>query len=78
MSNWEKIHEIMKSDPKRKWTAPDLAKLINPGMKEWEYPAFRCNILTCLKKAEKYGLVKQEGMTFINGHNTAAKVWVLA
>lgn len=77
MSNWEKIYEVMKSDPERKWTAPDIARVLHPDVPEWEYRTARTNILTCLKKAEKYRLVKQEGMAFINGHNSAAKVWVL-
>lgn len=78
MTNWDKIYDVMKTDPHRKWTAPELAKIIKPDLQEWEYPAFRGNILEALKKAEKYGLVKTEGMTFLKDHNAAAKVWVLA
>lgn len=77
MGYWEKVHEIMKSDPTRKWTAPEIAMMLKTDMADWEYPAVRGNVLQCLKQAAKYGLVKEDGMAFINCHNSAAKVWVL-
>lgn len=78
MGYWEQVLKVMQSDPEYKWTAPEIAMILKPEMKPWEYEAVRGHVLRSLKKAAKYGLVVEIGMRYVESMSKKAKVWVLA
>ena len=57
MSNHDKVIEVMRSDPKKEWTAREIADMVIPDGSE---KAFKNHgIFKILVKAEKYGFIKK-------------------
>ena len=77
MGTWEIIKELMQKYPERVWTAPEIASILYPGVHEYEWGIKRSKIATCLKKAERYGMVRRCGC-IRSKRNTLATAWVLA
>ena len=58
MSNYDKVIKAMETDPKRIWTAPEIAELVEP--ERCSKQTFRSNrIFKILVVAEKYGQVRK-------------------
>lgn len=56
MTNHEKVMAIMMTDPEREWTAPELARILDPHPLN---TTIRTRIYSVLQKAEKYGFVRK-------------------
>lgn len=57
MSNHDKVMEVIRSDPKKEWTAREIADRVKP---EGSVKAFNNHgIFKILAKAEKYGFVRK-------------------
>ena len=57
MSNHDKVLEVMRSDPKREWTAREIANLVKPDGSEYYFQNH--GIFRILVKAEQYGFIRK-------------------
>lgn len=57
MSNHDRVMEVMRSDPKREWTAREIADLVSPDGSSQSFNNH--GIFKILVKAERYGFVKK-------------------
>ena len=57
MSNFDKVMDVMRSDPERKWTAREIANLVAPDGSPKSFHNNR--IFKILVIAERYGMVRR-------------------